>query len=62
MLEASKFQQNDEEKFTTKVDKNKNIVARRLQKQDMDSVDGATEKNFVARRRIAVRRKRIKDN
>ena len=64
MLEASKaHQQNDEEKITIKVDRKKNIVARRLQKQDIDKVDtnNINEKNFVSRRRISVRRRRIKD-
>ena len=65
MLEASKaHQQNNEEKITIKVDRKKNIVARRLQKQDIDKVDtnDINEKNFVARRRISVRRRRIKDD
>ena len=65
MLEASKaHQQNDEEKITIKVDRKKNIVARRLQKQDIDKVDtnNINEKNFVSRRRISVRRRRIKDD
>ena len=65
MLEASKaHQQNDEEKITIKVVRKKNIVARRLQKQDIDKVDtnNINEKNFVSRRRISVRRRRIKDD
>ena len=63
-MEASKvYQQEDEKKITIEVDRNKNIVARRLQKQDIDKdTNNINEKNFVARRRIAVRRRRIKDD